>query len=98
MATTTTTAPDLLSMTTAQLDELFSKAEPGPIPEGSAEGTAIIAAGTSYSHEIAKLIHHFAWQGKVFNPKTGELLNRILPVGWDAVAAKVYEGESWYDQ
>jgi hypothetical protein len=99
MTTTTTTAatPDLLSMTAAELDAMFGGAEPGPIPEGSAEGTAIIAAGTPYSHEIAKLINHIAWQGKVFNPATGELLNRILPTGWNAVAAKVYSGESWFD-
>lgn len=95
--TTTAATPDLLSMTTAELDDLFGRAEPGPIPEGSAEGTAIIAAGTPFSHEIASLINHVAWQGKVFNPATGELLNRVLPTGWNAVAAKVYSGESWFD-
>jgi hypothetical protein len=98
VTTTTTSAPDLLSMTAVQLDEMFDKAQPGPIPEGVADGTAIIAAGSAYSHEIARLINHFAWQGKVFNPDTGELVNRILPIGWKAIVAKVYLGESWFDQ
>jgi hypothetical protein len=93
----TITAPQLLQMTNAELDALYGSAEPGPIPEGATDGQAIIAPGTEFSPTIASLVNHFAWQGKVFNPKTGELLNRILPTGWNAVAAKVYAGESWFD-
>ena len=58
--------PQLLKMTQAQLDELFTKSAPGDIPNGEAQGTAIIAAGSTYSGEIAHLINHFAWQGKVY--------------------------------
>ena len=92
------TVADLLKTPFTELDAIFGAGEPGPIPAGEAKGTAIIAPDTAYSPVIAGLINHFAWQGKVFNPATGELLNKILPVGWPAVAAKVYSGSSWFDQ
>ncbi len=94
----TYTAADLLKTPNAELDAIFGAGEPGPIPAGEAKGTAIIAPDTAYSPVIASLINHFAWQGKVFDPASGQLLNKILPIGWDAVAAKVYSGDSWFDQ
>jgi hypothetical protein len=87
----------LLGMTQAQLDDLFTKSPPGDIPEGEANGTAIIAPGTKFSPEIAKFVNLFAWQGKVFDPKTGTLKNRILPFGLNAIIARVYKGPSWLD-
>lgn len=98
MSATVTTAQQLLTMSASELDALFGASPAGPIPQGEANGTAIIAPGTPFSDGIAKLINHFAWQGKVFDPATGELRNRILPTGWNAVAAKVYAGDSWFDQ
>ena len=44
----------LLQMTQEQLDELFKKSGSGPIPDGAAKGTAIIAPGTVFSREIAE--------------------------------------------
>ena len=41
--------PQLLKMTQAQLDELFTKSAPGDIPNGEAQGTAIVAAGSTYT-------------------------------------------------
>ena len=67
------------------------------IPEGEANGTAIIAPGTTYSTEIAELINHFAWQGKIFDATRGTLKNRILAFGLQAIIAKVYKGASWLD-
>ena len=87
----------LLKMTTAQLDELFSKTPAGDIPDGDAQGTALIAEGTRYTSEIAKFINHFAWQGKIFDAKGGFLKNKILPLGVAAIIAKVYKGDSWFD-
>jgi hypothetical protein len=87
----------LLTMSQAELDALFSKSPPGEIPDGEAQGTAIVAPGTTYSHNIAKFINHFAWQGKVFDAKKGVLKNRILPLGFNAIIARVYKGESWLD-
>ena len=91
------TVPELLKMSQTELDDLFKKSDPGPIPDGAAEGTAIIAPGTVYSHEIAKLVNLFAWQGKTFDGKHGVLRNRILAIGLNAIVAEVYKGPSWLD-
>jgi hypothetical protein len=88
---------DLLTKSQAELDALFTKNEAGPIPTGQCDGTAIVAPGTKFSHDIAKLVNIFAWQGKVFDPKSGTLRNRILPLGINAIIAKVYKGPSWLD-
>jgi hypothetical protein len=90
-------AKQLLTMSQAQLDELFTNSPVGEIPDGEAEGTAIVAPGTSYSDEVARFISLFAWQGKVFDAKNGVLRNKILPFGLNAIIAKVYKGESWLD-
>jgi hypothetical protein len=91
------TIPDLLKMSQKELDDLFTKSEPGPIPDGPAEGTAIIAPGTVYSPEIAKFVSVFAWQGKTFDGPHGVLRNRISLIGLNAIVAEVYKGPSWLD-
>jgi hypothetical protein len=91
------TVPQLLAMSQAELDELFKNSPPGEIPDGDAEGTAIIAPGTTYSDNVARIISHFAWQGKSFDGKKGVLRNRILPFGLNAIIARVYKGPSWLD-
>jgi hypothetical protein len=88
---------DLLGMSQADLDALFSASESGPIPNGESDGTAIIAPGTVFSPEIAALINIFAWKGKVFDAAAGVLRNRILPFGLNAIIAKVYKDASWLD-
>jgi hypothetical protein len=93
----TVTVGDLLEMTQDRLDDLFKAAEPGPIPDGEAKGTAIIAPGTRFSDEIAQLVSVFAWQGKVFDAERGMLRNHILPFGLKAIVATVYLGDSWLD-
>ena len=87
----------LLTLSQAELDQLFSKSPVGNIPDGEGEGTAIVAPGTTYSDNIARFISHFAWQGKVFDNKKGVLKNKILPFGLNAILAKVYKGPSWLD-
>jgi hypothetical protein len=89
--------PHLLKMSQAELDALFTRSEPGPIPNGQADGTAIVAPGTVFSPEIAKFVGVFAWQGKVFDAKAGLLRNRIGPFGLNAIIAKVYKAPSWLD-
>src|SRR4249920_2280971 len=91
------TIPQLLSMSQAQLDDLFKGSPPGDIPNGEAKGTAIVAPGTTYTEEIAEFINHFAWQGKSFDAQKGVLRNRILPLGLNAIIAKVYKAPSWLD-
>jgi hypothetical protein len=87
----------LLTLSQADLDALFTKSPVGNIPDGEADGTAIVAPGTTFSPNIAKFVSLFAWQGKVFDAKKGVLKNRILPFGLNAIIAKVYKGPSWLD-
>ena len=90
-------AKQLLKMSQQELDALFSAHDAGPIPDGEAKGTAIIAPGTAGSEKIAELINHFGWQGKVFDAKAGLLRNHILAIGLKAIIARVYKGPSLID-
>jgi hypothetical protein len=85
-------------MSNAQLDELFTKSESGSVPNGQADGTAIIAPGTVFNEQIAEVVNIFAWKGKVFDAEHGTLTNRILPFGLNAIVAHVYKAPSWFDQ
>ena len=88
----------LLEMSQAQLDELFTKSDAGPIPNGPTRGTAIISPGTVFSPEIAAAINVFAWQGKTFDAEHGTLRNKVGLFGLNAIVAEVYKGPSWLDQ
>lgn len=87
----------LLKMSQAELDDLFKGAESGPLPDGQAKGTAIIAPGTVFTKEVAEMVSHFAWQGKTFNSERGVLTNRISTFGINAIVATVYKDKSWLD-
>ena len=87
----------LLAMTESELADLFSKDEVGPIPSGAAECTAIIAPGTSFTREIAKLINLFTWQGKFFTAEKIILVNNITVFGLDAILAHIAREPSWID-
>jgi hypothetical protein len=91
------TASQLLALSQKELDDLFSSSPAGDIPNGEARGTAIIAPGTVYSHEIAELINIFAWQGKTFDAAHGTLTNRFSALGLNAIVAQVYKASSWFD-
>ncbi len=93
----TLTPQNLLAMTQAQLDDLFRNAEPGPIPDGDADGTAILAAGTKLESPGARLAHRLAWRGKVFDAKRGTLLNKVTPLSIHLIRALVYRDTSWFD-
>jgi hypothetical protein len=90
--------PALLEMSAQELDDLFTRSPAGPIPRGECEGTAIADPGSEFAEIAAKVVHFMAWRGKVFDPEKGELQNRITPFDIHAVTAKVYRGESWFDQ
>lgn len=90
-------AKQLLGMSQKELDALFTAREAGPIPDGEAEGAAIIAPGTPMTEGIAAAINIFAWKGKVFDAKAGFLRNEILPMGLKAIVARVYKAPSWLD-
>jgi hypothetical protein len=93
----TYTASQLLGLSQQQLDDLFSKSPAGTIPNGEANGTAIIAPGTPFSAKIASVINIFTWQGKTFDAAHGTLTNRILSFGINAIVAEVYKSSSWFD-
>jgi hypothetical protein len=84
-------------MSQVQLDDLFKRSQPGPIPDGQAKGTAIIAPGTVFSKDIAEFISLFSWEGKTFDSAHGVLSNRILGFGLNAIIAEVYKDKSWLD-
>jgi hypothetical protein len=88
---------DLHGMTQERLDALFQSSAAGPIPEGDTTGAAIVLAGTKWEHPVAAIARSCFWQGKVFDGKKGELVNKILPFGMRAIRAKVYKGLSWVD-
>lgn len=87
----------LLHMSQSELDDLFKNTEAGPIPNGPAKGTAIIAPGTVFSREIAEFVNLFAWKGKTFDAERGVLTNRISVLGFNAIVATVYKDKSWLD-
>jgi hypothetical protein len=87
----------LLTLSQAELDTIFTNSPVGSIPNGEAEGTAIVAPGTAFSGNIARFVNIFAWQGKVFDASKGVLKNKILPFGLNAILAKVYKAPSWLD-
>jgi hypothetical protein len=93
----TVTAPELVTMSQEQLDDLFRSSETGPIPDGDADGTAIVAPGTDLATAGARFAHRLAWRGKVFDAKRGTLLNKVTPLNLHWIRATVYRDTSWFD-
>ena len=60
------TVPEMLKMSQAQLDDLFTQSPVGEIPSGEAKGTAIVAPGTTYTQDIAEFHKPFCVAGKSF--------------------------------
>jgi len=90
--------PRLLEMSGEELDDLFTSAAAGPIPDGKCDGYPIAAAGTQLAEIGAHLSHMFAWRGKVVDAERGVLRNRFTPFDLRAVVATVYRDESWFDR
>jgi hypothetical protein len=84
-------------MTAADVDQVFRDGEVGQIPDGVAEGTAILFPGSVIEPVLQRAVNAIAWQGKVVSARQRELRNRILPLGVRAIAADVYTGRSWFD-
>lgn len=95
------TIKNWLGKSREELDAVYRNAQPGTIPGGDTQGTAILA-GSSLSKLVAVLARLFAWQGKVFDlfasdGQAGILVNKISPFGLKLIVAKVYLGQSWMD-
>ena len=91
------TVQEISRMSADEVDQLFRDGEVGQIPDGKADGVAIISPGSSTEPLLQRLVQGIAWQGKVVNSRKGTLKNRILPLGTRAIAADVYRGKSWFD-
>jgi hypothetical protein len=98
MALETIDNAKLFTLSFEQLEDLFRNSEAGPIPNGIADGMAIVAPGTPMTPELAQMINVFVWKGKEFDAEHGTLTNRILPFGLNAVVAQVYRAPSWLDE
>lgn len=94
---TITDPNQFLTMSGAQLDELFRNSPAGEIPTGKTDGVAIVASGTAISDEIAHFVNFFTWKGKIFDPTKGQLINRIGIIEHPLIVAKVYKDKSWFD-
>jgi hypothetical protein len=87
----------LLDKSDAELDDLFKQSESGPIPDGPADGIAIVTNDTRFASIIARIVNHWAWQGKSFDARHGTLRNRITSFGFNAIVAEAYVGPSLLD-
>ncbi len=84
-------------MSQAALDDLFKASPMGDLPDGDAQGTAIVTPGTDLEGPILLLTRWLAWQGKVFYRPQGYLFNKVGPLGLHLVKARVYVAPSWFD-
>jgi hypothetical protein len=94
-----TTAVDphaITRMSRSELDQLFRSSPSGPIPTGQARGTAIVLPGSPINGVIAELIRALVWKGKLFQTATGDLKNRIGPLGMPLIRALVYQEQCWF--
>jgi hypothetical protein len=87
----------LLRMNKQELENLFRNSEPGPIPRGITDGTAIFLPGTIVAPVVRWVTKLLIWKGKVFAPDGTELLNRISPLGFLSIRAEVSLDASWLD-
>jgi hypothetical protein len=87
----------LIGATMSQLGELFRSARVGPIPNGHGRGTVLLGTGGLPARLAAAVSYALLWRGKVVNARKGRLKNLISALSIPAIAAAVYEQNSWYD-
>ena len=87
---------DLLRLQQRELDALFRRAAASPVPDGEMRGTFLPLPGTRLG-PIAARLGRLAWRGKVFDPATMTMRNRVTPLGLQAVTARIRHGNSWLD-
>lgn len=91
-------APDcmdqLVRMSECQLENIYRQACAGQMPHGFTPGKAIFFPGSCAAVPLSKVVGH-AWEGKIFNACSCSLKNKVF--GREAVPARVYCGQSWFD-
>ena len=90
-------AVQLLTLQSAELDELFARTEAGPMPDGEYRGTLILPLGPTPLRSAVTLAGRIAWQGKIFNAKARRVTNQVLPFAIRAVTAEVRREPSQLD-
>ena len=91
------TAEELLELSQVDLDQLFRRSRPGEVPAGRGRGTPIFFPGTAATKPAAKVFGTLVWRGKVLRPEKADLSNLISILGIQAIRARVYRQESWFD-
>ena len=86
-------ADDLVRADRATLDALYAAGTASPPPAGFVPGRAIPDPGSRNTTRRSKLVGLF-WKGKVFTD--GRMINRLAG-GLEAVTARMYVGESFFD-
>lgn len=91
-----------LTLSTAELDDLYRQASAGAIPSGDTQGTAILAGRGVLTVWVAQLARWCFWRGKVFDMfaeqgEKGLLVNKISWHSVSLIVAKVYRENSWLD-
>jgi cytochrome P450 len=90
---------ELMGMGQAELDALYRDVElPGAIPVGDTLGTALVLPGRAIGRAAGTAARLLFWQGKVFDPTSGTLKNKVSPFGIRAIRARVDVGDSWLDR
>src|SRR5437870_8895711 len=93
-----TTLEGLTRLSQWELDDLFRTSPMGDIPDGDAQGIAIVATeGPEVEGPILWFARWLAWRGKVVDRPRATLLNKVGPFGWHLVRASVYVAPSWFD-
>ncbi len=87
----------LVGATMGQLGELFRAASAGTIPDGHGRGTVLLGTGGPLAQLAAAVSYALLWRGKVVNARKGRLKNLMSALSIQAIAAAVYQQDSWYD-
>lgn len=91
--TAATSLHDLRRLNACELERLFVRAAPGPLPCGSARGRVLLL--TEHRHPRFRAgVASLAWKGKVFECD-GHFINQW--VGFRALTAQAVPGTSWLD-
>ena len=85
---------ELMRMDKCQLQDLYRRAEPGPVPSGYTPGRVIPKPGKIGNDPVSKLIQWTVWQGKHFDPD-GMMTNKQFGVRTNR--GHVYPGTSILD-
>jgi hypothetical protein len=93
----TTDPATLVGATTGQLGALFRAGSARTIPDGRSRGTVLLGTGDLLAWPAAQVSYALLWRGKVVNARKGRLKNLISAFSIPAIAAAVYQQDSWYD-